>query len=112
MVLNTCHNLTIHLYISIASVHLETLIREAFTVNTVTCIQKRRAIVIVFFDLEKAYDTTWKYCTRHSERSAYEADSLYSYSCVSENSKSKGRIYSNVCEQEMVYNREAFSLLL
>ena len=34
-------------------VHIETLIRE-------TCIKKEH-LVAVFFDLEKAYDTTWPY---------------------------------------------------
>ena len=34
-------------------VRLETFIREAFT--------KKEHVVAVFFDLEKAYDTTWKY---------------------------------------------------
>ena len=35
-------------------VRLETFIREAFI--------KKEHLVAVFFDLEKAYDTTWKYC--------------------------------------------------
>ena len=35
-------------------VHFETFIREAF-------IKKREHVVSVFFDLESAYDTTWKY---------------------------------------------------
>ena len=34
-------------------VRLETFIREAFI--------KKEHLVAVFFDLEKAYDTTWKY---------------------------------------------------
>ena len=34
-------------------VRLETLIREAFI--------KKKHLVTIFFDLEKAYDTTWKY---------------------------------------------------
>ena len=34
-------------------VRLETFIREAFN--------KKEHLVSVFFDLEKAYDTTWKY---------------------------------------------------
>ena len=34
-------------------VRLETFIREAFI--------KKEHLVSVFFDLEKAYDTTWKY---------------------------------------------------
>ena len=34
-------------------VRLETVIREAFA--------KKQHLVSVFFDLEKAYDTTWKY---------------------------------------------------
>ena len=34
-------------------VHLETFIREAFI--------KKEHVVSVFFDLESAYDTTWKY---------------------------------------------------
>jgi Reverse transcriptase (RNA-dependent DNA polymerase) len=33
-------------------VHFETLIREAFA--------QKQHVVSVFFDLEKAYDTTWK----------------------------------------------------
>ena len=37
-------------------VRLETFIREAFI--------KKEHLVAVFFDLEKAYDTTWKYGTR------------------------------------------------
>ena len=35
-------------------VRLETFIRDAFV--------KKEHVVAVFFDLEKAYDTTWKYC--------------------------------------------------
>ena len=35
-------------------VRLETFIREAFI--------KKEHLVAVFFDREKAYDTTWKYC--------------------------------------------------
>ena len=34
-------------------VRLETFIREAFI--------KKEHLVTIFFDLEKAYDTTWKY---------------------------------------------------
>ena len=34
-------------------VRLETFIRDAFV--------KKEHVVAVFFDLEKAYDTTWKY---------------------------------------------------
>jgi len=34
-------------------IRLETYIREAFI--------RREHVVSVFFDLEKAYDTTWKY---------------------------------------------------
>ena len=34
-------------------VHLETFIRDAFIHN--------QHLVAVFFDLQKAYDTTWKY---------------------------------------------------
>jgi len=45
--LQTTQHYTYHL------VHLESFIREAF-------IQRQHAVV-VFFDLEKAYDCTWKY---------------------------------------------------
>ena len=34
-------------------VHLETVIREAFI--------KNEHLTVIFFDLEKAYNTTWKY---------------------------------------------------
>ena len=35
-------------------IRLETFVREAFI--------KKEYLTVVFFDLEKAYDNTWKYC--------------------------------------------------
>jgi len=76
---------------------LETFVREAF-------IQKQHAAVI-FFDLEKAYDTTWKYGIL---KDLYDAGlrgrlPLFISGFLSDRKFQVrvGGTYSNVCEQEM-----------
>ena len=77
-------------------VRLETFVREAF-------IQKQHAVVI-FFDLEKAYETTWKYGILKDLHDSGLRGRLLFISGFFSDRKFQVRVggtYSKVCEQEM-----------
>jgi len=78
-------------------VHLETFIREGF-------IQKQH-VTAIFFDMEKAYDTTWKYGIMKNLHDAGLRGRLPLFIAgFLSDRKFKVRvcgIYSKLCEQEM-----------